>query len=141
MPLKVHVIGPLLKIHGQTRKPTKQPRTNITIQRMTRPFMTSHNQPMMLFQIRTRSQVVLYSAPRLVAAVLQKLTLRKKERFIPPSVLGNLWLQKTYQSLLTGEIWMVLTIFHGIRISTSHNIVALAGLRDLHLQSLIDSTF
>jgi phosphate/sulfate permease len=96
---------------------------------------------MMLIQIRTRSQVVLYSALRLVAAVLQKLISRKKEKFIPPSVLGNLWPKRTCQSLLTGEIWMVLTIFHGIRTSTSHNTVVLAGPKDLHLQSLIDSTF
>ena len=96
---------------------------------------------MMLIQIRTRSQAVLYSAPRLAAAALQKLTLRKKEKFIPQSVPGNLWLRRIYQSLLTGEIWMVLTIFHGIRTSTSHNTVVLAGLKDLHLQSLIGSTF
>jgi hypothetical protein len=84
---------------------------------------------------------VLYSALRLVAAVLQKLILKKKEKFIPPSVLGNLWLQRTCQSLLTGEIWMVLTISHGIRTSTSHNTVVLAGLKDPPLQSLIDSIF
>jgi hypothetical protein len=83
--------------------------------------------------------VILSLEKQMVAAVLRKLHLNSVKS-IPNHVHGKSWLQKMFQHLLIGEIWMVLTIFRGTRTSTSHSIAVHAGPKVQHLQLLIGST-
>merc|ERR1712228_239004 len=87
----------------------------------------------------TKSHPTISSEPRPEAAVLSRPS-SQMVKSTPSHAPGSSSREKTFQSPSTGETWMVSTISHGTRTSTSHSTADHAGLRAPPLPLPTDST-
>ena len=104
------------------------------ILKMTRLFMNGHSlSTFLLLQTKTS-----WTSRRVAVSLRPSSQMVQSTR---PSVLGTVFQLTFCQRMLIGEIWTVVTICPGTRISTFLAIVAPAGLKVQLLLSLTDLTF
>merc|ERR1712228_217883 len=133
------VLGLLQRTPGLTRRSIRPLQLSRTIQTTTQPSIHSHSQLTTKPQERTKSHPTISSEPRPEAAVLSRPS-SQMVKSTPSHAPGSSSREKTCQSLSTGETWMVSTISHGTRTSTSHSTADHAGLRAPPLPLPTDST-